>query len=144
MSAWIIWLIATAVLLLIEVLTQAVWSLCFAIGCLAAMVVSIYCDSVAIQGITVAAAAIISWVLFAPAIRKWEKKRGRGTATGMDALIGRTATVTEEIQPGRTGRARIDGDYWQVEAPDAERTIGEGEKVEVTGYDSIILKVKIK
>lgn len=144
MSAWIIWLIAAIVLLLLEVLSQAVWSLCFAIGCLVAMVTSIYFDSLAIQGIVVAVSAIISWILFAPAIRKWEKSRGHGSHTGMDALIGRTAVVTEDIQPGKMGRARIDGDYWQVQAPEVERTISIGENVVVTGYESIVLNVAIK
>lgn len=144
MSAWIIWLIAAIVLLLLEVLTQAVWSLCFAIGCLVAMLTSLYVDSTAIQGIVLGIAAIISWILFAPAIRKWEKRRAHSSKTGMDALIGRTAIVTEEIKPGATGRARIDGDYWQAIAPEATESILPGENVIVTGHESIVLYVTHK
>lgn len=59
----------------------------------------------------------------------------------MDALEGRRATVTHAIRPGQLGRARIDGDNWQVRAPGVDREIRAGEEVSVTGYDSIILTV---
>ena len=144
MSAWIIWLIAAVVLLILEVLSQAVWSLCFAIGCAAAMAVSFFTDSTAIQGLAVGIVAIISWILFAPIIRKWESKRNTNTRTGMDALIDRTAIVTEEIKPGSMGRVRIDGDYWQAKSPETARTIVYGEEVIITSYESIILTVTLK
>jgi membrane protein implicated in regulation of membrane protease activity len=59
----------------------------------------------------------------------------------MDALLGRRATVTQEIKPGELGRARIDGDNWQVRAPGIHTTITRGEEVIVNSYDSIILNV---
>lgn len=142
MSPWIIWLIAAAVLLLLEVLSQAVWALCFAIGCLASMIVSFFTDSPAFQALAAPIAAILAWILVAPFARKWEQKRSRHSRTGMDALLGRKAIVTEEIRPGECGRARIDGDFWQVRAPGADRTIRRGEEVTVTAYDSIILTVE--
>lgn len=60
----------------------------------------------------------------------------------MDALLGRTAIVSEEITPGRPGRVRIDGDNWQVVADSSSDTVRRGTEVVVTGYDSIILKVR--
>lgn len=60
----------------------------------------------------------------------------------MDALLGRRATVTHEIRPGRLGRARIDGDNWQVQAPGVGHVIPAGREVTVTSYDSIILTVE--
>lgn len=61
--------------------------------------------------------------------------------TGMDALLGRRAIVTETVRPGSLGRARIDGDNWQVQAPSEPMAIPVGAEVIVTGYDSIILTV---
>lgn len=142
MSPWLIWLCAAFVLLLVEVLTQAVWAFCFAIGCLIASVLSLVTPSPAIQSISVGVGAVLAWVLLAPPLRRWENKRAKSTRTGMDALLGRTAIVTEEIRPGELGRARIDGDYWQVRAPGAESPIRRGAEVTVTSYDSIILIVK--
>ena len=60
--------------------------------------------------------------------------------TNADALIGRQAIVTEEINPDKnTGRVKIDGDDWKAEASEV---LAVGEKVEVVSRDSIILKVK--
>lgn len=142
MSPWIIWLIAACLLLALEVLSQAVWALCFAVGCLAAMLLSFITGSAALQALSVPLVAILTWIIFAPVVRKWESKRSKNSRTGMDALLGRRATVTEDIRPGELGRARIDGDSWQVSAPGAEATIRRGHEVVVTAYDSIILTVE--
>lgn len=142
MSPWLIWLCAAFVLLLVEVLSQAVWAFCLAIGCLIASLLSLFTPSLAAQGISIGVGAVLAWLLLAPFVRKWEHKRSKSTRTGMDALLGRTAVVTDEIRPGELGRARIDGDYWQVRAPGAHATIHRGAEVTVTSYDSIILTVE--
>lgn len=142
MDAWIIWLIAACVLLGLEVLTQAVWALCFAVGCLLALILSLVTESPVVSLIAVGAGALLSWILIAPFVRRWEQSRSKSTRTGMDALLGRRAMVTEEVKPGQTGRAQIDGDNWQVTAPGTEHCIKPGHEVVVTGYDSIILTVK--
>lgn len=60
----------------------------------------------------------------------------------MDALIGRKTTVIETIKgDGQPGRIKIDGDVWQAVTEDGQ-SLENGRLVEVTGYDSIILKVK--
>lgn len=135
-------MLAACVLLLIEVLSQAVWAFCFAVGCLVALLLSLFTDSLSIQGIAVALAAVAAWLLLAPIVRRWERRNEKQTRTGMDALLGRRAIVTEEIRPGHTGRARIDGDNWQVVAPGIDIPIQTGSEVVVTAYDSIILTVK--
>lgn len=142
MESWIIWLIAACVLILLEVISQAVWAFCFAIGCVAAIAVSFITDSAAIQAISVAVVGLLSWVLLAPIVRKWESKRHKESRTGMDALLGRHAIVTQEIKPGELGRVQIDGDNWQVKAPGAEAVIARGAEVSVIAYDSIILSVE--
>ncbi|MCM1309736.1 MAG: NfeD family protein [Bacteroides sp.] len=140
--AWLIWLCTALVLLLVEVFSQAVWSFCLAIGCLCASVLSVFVPSLAAQGITIGVCTLIAWLLLAPIVKKWEHKRSKTARTGMDALLGRKAVVTDEIRPGELGRARIDGDYWQVRAPGIDTTIHRGAEVSVTAYDSIILTVE--
>lgn len=71
------------------------------------------------------------------------KRTGREARTGMDALLGRKAVVTNEIRPGDTGRVRIDGDNWQAVAPGVNFTIHKGTETVVTAYDSIILTVAL-
>ena len=142
MFAWIIWLIAAVMLLVIEVLSQAVWAFSCAVGCLAAALLSVYTDSLAAQGICVGVVAVLAWIGLAPLVRRIEKKTAHRARTGMDALLGRRAIVIDEIRPDQLGRARIDGDYWQVKAPGIAHVIHHGSEVVVTSYDSIILTVE--
>lgn len=143
MSAWLIWLCAALVLLLVEVFSQAVWAFCLAIGCLCAALLSAFVPSLAVQGIAIGVCTLLAWLLLAPVVRKWEHKRSKTSRTGMDALLGRKAVVTDEIRPGELGRARIDGDYWQVRAPGVDAPVHRGAEVTVTAYDSIILTVEV-
>jgi membrane protein implicated in regulation of membrane protease activity len=61
--------------------------------------------------------------------------------SNMDALRGRVAIVTEAIAPDKIGRVKIDGDRWQASAQQGETFVA-GDRVEVVGYDSIVLIVK--
>ncbi len=146
MDAWIIWLIVAAILLILEVLTQTMWLLCLAIGCVGALLAAVFDLSSVWQITALAIATGAAYLLVMPWMRKIHnamvEKKGAQATTGMDALIGRTAIVTEEIGINRQGRVRIDGDNWQVIAPATDVVIPVGSEVIVTGYDSIVLQVK--
>jgi len=146
MDAWIIWIIIAVSLIGIEILTQMVWTLCLAIGCIAGMMVYFCGFDTAWQITTAGITAIVAYFVLMPYLRKWqrhtEKITGSDARTGMDALLGRQATVTNEIRPGETGRVRIDGDSWQARAPQTATTINCGDVVVVDSYNSIILNVK--
>lgn len=139
-----IWLIIAFVLAAIEVMFQCMWAICLAFGCLGGIVTAAMGLSVPVQIGTTAVVSVIEFFTFMPVMRKIYAVRAENRAhrTGMDALLGRKATVTEEIRPGELGRARIDGDSWQVKAPGQEQTIHHGQQVVVTAYDSIILTVE--
>ena len=92
--------------------------------------------------IAAAIGSVLSFIAFKPLIkRQAEARRHRDCLSNMDALIGRTTTVTEAIGGNTPGRVRIDGDNWQAVSADAS-PINVGTKVRVTGYDSIILTVE--
>ena len=98
-----------------------------------------------IQLVALPAGSVIAYLLLVPLFRRkktFVQKSDENSRTGMDALLGRRAVVTKEIRPGELGRARIDGDNWQVRAPGIEETLPRGADVSVTGYESIILEVK--
>ena len=118
MEIWIIWLIAAALLAIAEVLTQSIWTLCLAIGCAAGLVCSLCGVPAAWQIAATAIASVAAYFILLPWFKRRmtieEKRRGYDSRTGMDALLGRKAVVTHEIRPGELGRARIDGDNWQV------------------------------
>lgn len=143
MEAWIIWLIIAAFLVIVEVLTQMIWALCLSIGAIGAFVSSLCGVSTEWQLTVLVIMAVIAYIVLLPYYNKRVRKASSKIArTGMDALLGRRATVTNEIRPGEMGRARIDGDNWQVVAPGATETIKAGEQVCVTAYDSNILTVE--
>ena len=61
----------------------------------------------------------------------------------MGALIGRTAIVTERINGSAVqGRVKLDGDNWQAVCLDTVAA-EPGDEVEIVGYNSIILHVKL-
>lgn len=146
MSLWLIWLIIAAALLIIEVLTQMVWTMCLAIGCICAIVAEIMGLPLPWQLIILALSTILSFIILVPHIKRWHDRamarQGHKDRTGMEALLGRRATVTHRIEPGELGRVRIDGDSWQVRAPGINQPINRETTVVVTGYDSIILTVE--
>lgn len=145
MSVWIIWISLAALLLILEVFTQMFWTLCLSIGCLGGLLGNLLGVGTAWELIIMSMVSILAYAFLAPVFQRWHDhqmiKNGRKDRTGMEALLGRRATVTQEIKPGETGRARIDGDNWQVVAPGVTETIRKGTEVTVEGYDSIILTV---
>lgn len=142
MEAWIIWLIVASLLVVIEVMTQMMWALCLSLGALGAMVCALCGLDPAWQSAAVALLSAVAYVALLPLFKRWHARTSaREARTGMDALLGRRATVVHAIHPGRLGRARIDGDNWQVQAPGVSEVIAAGSEVVVTDYDSIILTV---
>lgn len=143
MSLWIIWLILAALLLIVEVFSQMVWTLCLAVGCVAALVASVCDVPLEWQLILLSVVAVVAYIVLVPYVKRWHERAvardGKEARTGMDALLGRRAQVTHVIKPGEKGRARIDGDSWQVEAPGVPYAIPVGAEVIVTDYHSIVL-----
>lgn len=146
MEMWIVWLIIMVGLLITEVLTQMMWALCLGAGCLVGLILSLIDVSILWQIGATAGGSVIAYISLLPMFRKWHMiqvdKKGKSSRTGMDALLGRRAVLIDEIRPDRLGRARIDGDNWQVRCPRATAVISRGSEVVVTGYDSIILDVE--
>lgn len=147
MDTWIIWLIVAIALIALEIMTQMVWTLCMAVGCIGALIAALCGVAPAVQAVILAAVSTLSFFTLMPLFKRWHEKHGRSQShddrTGMDALLGRRASVTERITPGNIGRARIDGDNWQVKAPGIDVTINPGDEVIVTAYDGNILTVAL-
>lgn len=144
---WIIWLIACGILLITEVLTQMLWALCLAVGCLLGFAGDLCGASPLWQFVLFIVGALLSYVLLVPLFQRWHAlqvdRKGKAARTGMDALLGRRAVLADEITAERPGRGRIDGDNWQMVSDDkAVPAIPRGTEVIVTGYDSIILRVR--
>ena len=66
---------------------------------------------------------------------------GRELRTGVDALLGKTGTVTEQIGPGRPGRVKVEGEDWRGAATDAS-VLEPGTQVTVIQVDGTTLVVE--
>lgn len=140
MEIYVVWLITALVLLIVELFTASFGVVCFSFGAAAAGLAA-YCGlSTMWQLLIFSVVSFIAFVFIRPFVVKFLLKKKDEVLTNADAIVGRIAVVTEEINPDKnTGRVKIDGDDWKAEASDI---IPVGEKVEVVSRESIILNVK--
>ena len=140
MEIYIVWLITALILLIVEIFTVSFGVVCFSLGAVFAALGAYLGLSVLWQLLIFSVVSFIAFAFIRPFVVKFLLKKKDEVLTNADAIVGRLAVVTEEINPDKnTGRVKIDGDDWKAEASEI---IAVGEKVEVIGRDSIILKVK--
>ncbi len=142
MGLWSFWLILGVAFLVAELFTLSTTCLYIAAGAIGAMICAL-CGYGWIPCIlTLVGTTAVLYI----ATYHWRHKltgllhKGAGsTATGMDALIGRTGVVKAGAD---SLRMRIDGDLWQVRPARHSAELKPGSEVRVVGYDSIVLIVE--
>ena len=143
MEVWHIWVIAALVLVVAEIFTQGFAVFCLALGAGAAAVASACSAGIEGQLIWFSVVTLVSFVAVRPLLLKVFRKASPGRASGVDALRGREAVVTERIDASdNTGRAAVDGDDWKAVSVDGS-VIEKGTKVTVVDVDSVVLKVTV-
>lgn len=143
MEYYQIWLIAAIVLVIIELLTAGFGVICFAVGALfSALAAFLGMDSLVWQLLIFAVASVLCFIFLRPVVLRFLDKKSKDVKTNADALIGKTAIVSETIDSSvNQGRVAVDGDDWKAVSADGS-VINKGEKVEIISRDSIILTVK--
>lgn len=134
------WLIALAVLLVLEILTLGLTTIWFAGGALAAFLVSLVSDSLILQIVVFLVVSFVLLFFTRPvASRYLNSKR---TKTNYESLIGRDVKVLERIDNfNNTGLVLLNGLEWMARSVDDETIIEPGEKVivrEVSGVKVIV------
>ena len=107
----IYWIILFVVLLFIELATVNLVSIWFAIGALAAFLVSFVTDSVLLELLTFVVVSIVSLIVTLPLVKKF-KNREKVVPTNLDRVIGKSATVTKDILPDKFGEVKVYGSTW--------------------------------
>lgn len=145
MEIWHMWVIAALILVVVEIFTTGFAVICLAIGALAAAVDAACGGGAEGQLIWFAAATLLAFVFVRPLLVKaFRKSGGRERLSGVDALKGREAIVSEHISASdNTGRVAVDGDDWKAVSVDGA-DIGKGEKVTIESVDSVVLTVRKK
>ena len=133
----IYWIILFVVLLCIELITVNLVTIWFAVGALAAFLVSFFTDSILLELLTFVVVSVVSLIVTLPLVKKF-KKIEKIVPTNLDRVIGKEATVTKEILPDKFGEVKVYGSTWTA-AADEEYHVGD--KVIVEKMDGVKLIV---
>jgi membrane protein implicated in regulation of membrane protease activity len=134
---WTIWLIAAAVLLLLEVFTPGFLLACLAVGAAGASAGAALGWSIEIQLVLFSVFSGLSLWLLRPLLRTWFA--ATGAKTNHDALIGAVGRVESDVTAGHRGYVKIDGDSWAFEA---DRDFAADTKVRITHREGNVVTVK--
>ncbi len=133
----ILWIIVIVILTIIEAATVNLTTIWFVGGGIAALGVSFLTDNFVIQfGVFVVVGVLLVTTTRPAAVRFLKKK---SVPTNADRVINMQGTVTEDINPTKTGEIKVDGKTWTAFA---EERIEEGKIVRVVAIEGVKLKVE--
>lgn len=137
-NLWVAWAVVALVCLLVELFTGSFYIMCFAVGAVAAAIVSPF-SGVYLQLVVFIAVSLASIFLVRPFVMRWMHHEKDFIPSNADAIIGRVATVSQDIPANGFGRVALDGDDWKATA---KESLDKGEKVTIVARESIILTVE--
>jgi membrane protein implicated in regulation of membrane protease activity len=129
MDAWVLWLIAAAILGIGEIATTGFFMAPFAAGALVAALVSAVGAGWVISLALFLAVSIIALAALRPIARAHLRQPAK-LRTGTAALVGRNATVVERIGTD-AGCVRLEGELWRARAYDEDDVFEPGTRVQV-------------
>jgi membrane protein implicated in regulation of membrane protease activity len=139
MDPWVIWLVLAAGLAIAEVLTVSIVLGLFAVAAVLAAGADLL--GLPLWGqIAVFAAAGAGLTLTVRPIARRHLHAGPAVRTGVAALTGRPALVTQQIDH-TGGRVKLGGESWAARALDPTRPLPEGTAVTVAEVDGATLVV---
>lgn len=132
--AAIVWLVMILLFLVMEGTTVAVISLWFAIGALAALIVSFFA-SVAWQVVTFFVVSCLLLAALRPIVRKYLKPRI--VRTNVDSVIGSIGLVTADIDNiSACGEVKLGGIVWSARSTSGQ-PIANGTKIRVDRVEGV-------
>lgn len=135
----ILWLAATVILFIAEAITVNLVTIWFAIGALAAFIAAIAGAGMWLQIVLFIAVTIITLIFTRPLVKK--HFNGKHVATNADAVIGKIAVVTEDIDNlAAKGAVSCMGKIWTARTENGE-VVEEGSKVTVKAIQGVKLIV---
>lgn len=136
------WLIAMAVLLVIEIITMGLTTIWFAAGALVAVVAALFHAPLVVQFVLFVVVSVILFCFTRPVAEKY--LNNSRTKTNINSIIGEEAKVTEEIDNfNQKGAVVVKGLEWTARSADESEVIPAGSKVrvkEVSGVKLIVEK----
>lgn len=137
----IFWLVSVIALFVVEAATVNLVTIWFAFGALGALITSIAGGNLWLQIVVFLLVTVITLVPTRNLAKKYFGKN-RHQATNADMVIGKTCTVTEDIDNIQgTGAVSCMGKQWTARS-DSEEIILKGELVTVLSIEGVKLIVK--
>ena len=135
------WLIASAVFLLIEILTLGLTSIWFAGGAVVAAIAALFGVPFLVQMLLFIVVTYLLFALTRPVGKRYLNNRVQKTNT--DALIGQTALVKETINNMESkGYVQLNGQDWTARSAEAGEIIPAGCEVVVKEIQGVKLIVE--
>ena len=134
MAAWVFWLVASGLLVAGEVASGDLVLLMLAGGALGGGAVALLGAGFAVQVVAFIVGSAILLAVARPAARARLDSRVPGHVDGVQALVGRTATVTRAV--GRSsGRIQVGADEWSARSQYGGETFPVGTTVRILQVD---------
>jgi len=134
------WIAIFVIMIIVELATPtALVSIWFALGSLVSLILAFFDVNVWVQVIVFIVASALSLVLLRPLAARHTKDHV--IPTNYDAVVGKTAVVTEEISKHKWGHVEVQGIDWSAKTQDGS-TIEKGTQVTVLAVEGVKLIVK--
>jgi membrane protein implicated in regulation of membrane protease activity len=131
MDAWVLWMIAAALLAVGEIATLGFFLAPFAGGALVAALISAVGVGAAASWVGFIVVSLVLLAALRPIARSHRRTPPR-LRTGTAALVGKTGTVVERIANSEdVGCVRLEGEVWTARAYDDDEVIEAGRRVHV-------------
>lgn len=140
-NLWQMWTLLAIVCLILELTNGDFFVMCFSIGALLTMIVSLFAPSFYLQLFLFVLFSVLCIFFVRPFALKYIHGSHKERLSNADAIIGRTGRVSETIVEGGYGRVAIDGDDWKAISADGE-SVAVGQNVKVVARESIIITVE--
>jgi membrane protein implicated in regulation of membrane protease activity len=130
------WLIVAVALGIAEVFATFLVFAMFGIGAAAAAIAASLGAGGAVQGIAFAGVSVLLVLLLRPIARRHLLSSTPESRTGIAALIGRSAVVTEQVD-AHGGRVKIGGEVWSARAMHPDQIMVPGMVVDVFEIEGV-------
>ncbi len=138
-----LWLVTAIALFILEIVTPGFVLANFGVAAMASALTAWLGGDTTWQVIVFVVTCAVSFFTVRPILHKvLYKGEEAGIPTGVEAIVGRIVTVTDEIPaPPGVGRIQVDGDSWRAQSNDGE-PIASGATVSIVSVDSTTVIVK--
>ena len=133
----IIWFVAFLLLLIIEIATINLVTIWFAFGAIAAMITTMFTDSVIVQVAVFLVVSIISLILTKPVMKAFRKTDIE--PTNSDRVIGKSGEVIKKISNNEYGEVKVFVIVWTATS---KQNLSVGDKVKVISIEGVKLIVE--